>query len=261
MAAARVPAGMDPTTLEQRLRVRLDEAQARWLDDALAAVRADPAAVRTCFPAVGRRVGRSPLDPAAAVDDAFAWTIDDAARTLLLAACGPRAEAELDELYRYGDAAERRGVLRALAVIDAGAAGSRLLADALRTNDTRLVAAAMSRHDVLDDDALAQAVLKCVFVGLPVDRIERLAARVTPELSRMLAGFALERVTAGRSVPREIWPLVEAHPPEGLLAQIEQEADSSFPDRRTAAEAALADRHAAVPVSADRADTGEGDPQ
>ena len=59
-----------------------------------------------------------------------------------------RAEGELAELYRYGDAAERRGVLRALPYLDLGDRGLGLIDDAIRTNDTRLIAAALGpvRH-------------------------------------------------------------------------------------------------------------------
>src|SRR3954453_18598991 len=91
-----------------------------WLREASAAVAADVTAIRSRFPMVGRKVGREPLDPGADPSDVHAWTIDDAARTLLLLAGGEATEGELAELYRYGDAAERRGVLRALPFLDVG---------------------------------------------------------------------------------------------------------------------------------------------
>ena len=50
------------------------------------------------------------------------------------------AEGELAELYRYGDAAERRGLLRALPYLELGDRGLALIDDAIRTNDTRLIA-------------------------------------------------------------------------------------------------------------------------
>ena len=82
-----------------------------------------PTALRSRFPMVGRKVGREPLEAGADPADVHAWTIDDAARTLLLVAAGEAAEGELAELYRYGDAAERRGVLRALPYLDLGDRG------------------------------------------------------------------------------------------------------------------------------------------
>src|SRR3954453_14719931 len=91
-----------------------------WLREASATVAADVTAIRSRFPMVGRKVGREPLDAAADPSDVQAWTIDDAARTALLVAAGDAAEAEIPELYRYGDAAERRGILRALPYLNLG---------------------------------------------------------------------------------------------------------------------------------------------
>ena len=59
-----------------------------WLRETSAAVAADPAALRAKFPMVGRKVGREPLEAGADPADVHAWTIDDAARTLLLVAAG-----------------------------------------------------------------------------------------------------------------------------------------------------------------------------
>ena len=124
----------------------------------------------------GRKVGRAPLDPDADPDDVHAWTIDDAARTLLLVALGDRVEDELGELYRFGDAAERRGLLRALPVPAGRRRARGIVDDAIRTNDTRLIAAALGPYatEHLDDAAYDQAVLKCVFVGVPIAPLDGL---------------------------------------------------------------------------------------
>lgn len=236
----------------QELRDAVDKATSEdgraWLAAALEAVAADPTAIRGRFPAVGRKVGRGPLHGYEDVDDLFAWHVDDAARTLLIAALGDGLGDELHGLYRHGDAAERRGVLRALEVVDVGDLGEQIVADAVRTNDLRLIAAAMSPYALerMDDDWVAQAVLKCVFVGIPLQPIRGLDRRVTPKLSRMLAGFAHERVAAGRSVPADIWPLVDRFPPEDELAAIEAELHHDVAERREAAAAALEDRRRAA---------------
>lgn len=223
----------------EQLAERLDDDAAAWLRSAEAAVRSDPAQIRTLFPQVGRRLGRGPLTGG--------WTVDDAGRAALLLALGEAAGGELGDLYRYGDAAERRGVLRALDVLDLTGheeLARGLVADALRTNDLRLVGAALGEWSVthLDDDAFAHAVLKCVFSGVPLAGIPGLQGRATPALARMLASFAHERIAAGRTVPREIWPLINAHPPAEELAEIEAELSSPVADRRQAAAAALKQR-------------------
>jgi hypothetical protein len=209
-------------SLTEALAARLTADAAGWLAEARDKVAGDPAAIRTLFPAVGRRCGRGPLDAASAASGGIGgWTVDDAARAVLVAALpltGPALAAEIADLYRYGDAAEKRGALRALSVVDqAGGLGDAALPivrDALRTNDTRLVAAALgpygARH--LDAAAYRQGVLKCVFTGIPLAEISGLGRRIDDELVRMLRGFAAERVAAGRPVPADVWLVVPCDP-------------------------------------------------
>ena len=54
-----------------------------------------------------------------------------------------------------------------------------------------------------------QLVLKALFVGLPLARIEGLESRLNADLSRMAKDYAGEREAAGRSVPRDIALLTE----------------------------------------------------
>jgi hypothetical protein len=229
-------------TLEERLRERVTPEGLAWLEEAREDVARDPAKLRTRFPMVGRKVGREPLDPEADPANVHAWTVDDAARTLLLVAAD--AEAELADLYRYGDAAERRGLLRALAHLDVGDRALWLIDDAIRTNDTRLIAAALGPYatEYLPDAAYDQAVLKCVFVGVPISGLDGLPARVTPDGARMLAAFVHERVAAGRDVPAEVWTVIDRFPPAAEIAAIHAELDSEFADRRAAAARALSHR-------------------
>ncbi|GAA4489322.1 EboA domain-containing protein [Actinoallomurus oryzae] len=193
--------------LRRTLDARLTESGAQWLDAAAERIAADAAAIRPLFPAVGRHCGRAPLDPAA---DGHGWTVDDAARALLLTRLpltGPALAQEVADLYRYGDAAEKRGVLRGLHLLDLGDEALPLVHDALRTNDTRLVAAALGPYGAahLDAHAYRHGVLKCVFTGVPLAAVAGLRERRDAELSRMFTAFARERVAAGRPVPADVW--------------------------------------------------------
>jgi hypothetical protein len=169
-----------------------------WLSSALDRVACDPGAVAVLFPAVRRQCGAEAADEA---------------RGDLLAALPLRDKALVDEvsaLYRYGDAAEKRAVLLALPRLDVGDGCVELLRDAVRTNDPRLVAAALgpyARH--LDDAYWRQAVLKCVFMGIPLSTVDGLAERADDELRRMLAGLAEERTAAGRTMPADALALLE----------------------------------------------------
>lgn len=189
----------DDTALAEQLT---DDGR-RWLETATDRVRSDATAIRTVFPAVGRKVGRGETE--------------DAARAGLLTSLPLTGDALVDEvaaLYRFGDAAEKRGVLRALHLLDIGDGGLPIVQDALRTNDTRLVAAALGPYGAerLDASAYRQGVLKCVFVGVPLAEIDGLERRADAELARMLADFATERLAAGRDVPGDVWLVLDRFP-------------------------------------------------
>jgi hypothetical protein len=233
------------------VRERASAEGVRWLEERVEVVSGDPGAIVAVFPAVGRNVGRATLDPEAHPHDLHAWRLDDAARTLLLVALGERLGGELEELYRYGDADERRGVLRALPLLPVGDLAVPLVEDALRTNDTRLIAAALGPYafERLDDATLAQGVLKCVFLGIPISRLQGLDERTTPEMARMLADYVRERVAAGRDVTAEVWPIIDRFPPEEEFNAIVAELDHPVDDRRRAAKRALA--HSEVSRSRD----------
>ncbi|MFJ9031281.1 EboA domain-containing protein [Streptomyces sp. NPDC102274] len=190
---------MTPT--REELLLRLDELAGSWLDDALAeatAARADDnvaaAPWELRFAAAGRHCGPS-------------TDTVDAVRTLLLQEAGAGL-ATLTRLYQRGTAAERRAVLLALPHRVPGPGALPLVEDALRTNDTRLVAAAVGPYAAahLDPHSWRHAILKCLFTDVPVDAVDSLAGRAhgDTELARMLADFAAERTAAGRSVPADL---------------------------------------------------------
>lgn len=193
------------TLTREDLDTRLDGAARAWFHEALAeAARAahsprHPAGPHTAptwetrFASAGRHCGREHAD---------------SVRTHLLHEARADA-ATLTRLYRQGTAAERRAVLLALHHLAPDPAhGLPLVEDALRTNDTHLVAAAVgpyaARH--LPPHPWRHAVLKCLFTGVPVDAadgIERRAQGDT-ELARMLTDYAAERTAAGRPVPADL---------------------------------------------------------
>lgn len=183
--------------LEPAARQRLGELERE--------IRTDPARVRSRFPAAAREVGRSSptTDPGATrVEDVVRGHLLDA----LAAALRPDPDAlaaEVRDLYRYGDADERRAVLLSLHRLSLGDRVAELVYDGLRTNDLRLVAAALGPYgaDVLDDAAWRQGVLKCLFLGIPLALVNGLERRADRQLAAMVAAYAHERAAAGRDVP------------------------------------------------------------
>jgi hypothetical protein len=238
---------LDHRSLECAFAARTDAAARRWLRHACEEVRRDPGAIAAIFPAAARAVGKAPLDPRAPTGDVHAWTADAAARALLLVALGPAADAQLTPLYRHGDTAERCAILRALAFLSVeDGVGIPLVEDALRTNDSHLIAASLGPYALarLTDAALAHAVLKCVFVGISLAGLAGVERRATPAMAGMLARYAHERVAAGRAVPDDVWPLIDRFPPSRELAAIEAELSHPQAGRRRAAQGALAGRAA-----------------
>lgn len=177
-----------------------------WLAEAAGRVANDPDSIAVLFPVAARQCGRTPLDGG--------WSTDEAARAVLLSAL-PLTGAELAvvvrRLYDSGDAAERRAVLKTLPELAVGSACVDLLLDALRTNDSRLVAAAMgpyARH--LSAEAWRQGVLKCVFMNIPLASVHDLGRRADADLGVMLGGLAQERRAAGRTIPDDALALLDS---------------------------------------------------
>ncbi|MDX3094670.1 EboA domain-containing protein [Streptomyces sp. ME19-03-3] len=196
------------TPTREVLHRRLGDTAGDWLDAALTEARAAHGGATgdgspttpSCLPAwerhfasAGRHCGQEHAD---------------GARVLLLREARADA-ATLTRLYRQGTAAERRAVLLSLPHLEpAPADGVPLVEDALRTNDTRLVAAAIGPYAAahLDPHTWRHALLKCLFTGVPVDAAARLEQRAhgDAELARMLGDYAAERTAAGRPVPADL---------------------------------------------------------
>jgi hypothetical protein len=178
------------TTLDE-LKQALGVPGKEWLSE--------PGELETRFARAERKLGsREVLD---------GWTAGQAGRALLLA--GQTGEA-VRNVYERGDAKEKLAVLKALPLIEGTDAGVPLLLDALRTNDTRLVAAALgpyARH--LDAATWRQGVVKCVFMGIPLDRVSDLDERGDAELIGMLRALADERTAAGREMSEDALALLE----------------------------------------------------
>ncbi|MGW7298047.1 EboA domain-containing protein [Streptomyces sp. NPDC054829] len=187
-----------PGELRTRLAARLTDAARSWLDRALDEAAAHPGShgpISTWelrLAEAGRRCGPEHAD---------------AARVLILHAARADTEA-VTRVYRQGTGPERRAVLHALPHLVPGPDALPLVEDALRANDTSLVAAAVgpyaARH--LDAHQWRHAVLKCLFTGVPVTAVADLArrARGDAELARMLGDYAAERTAAGRPVPEDL---------------------------------------------------------
>lgn len=206
------------------------QAQQR-LAEMVETIEQDPQAIDTLFPAAAREVGRGPIDETDP-GGTLGPTLDDMVRGILLNALR-RSEADssqllrrVSDLYRFGDSDERRAVLRNLHELGLGGDASHLVEDALRTNDTRLIGAAMGtwagQH--LTASPWRHGVLKCLFTGVPLAAVDNLTGRADAELARMVADFCRERVAAGRDIPADaahvftLFPDILEHYPDVAAA-------------------------------------------
>ncbi|MCQ2001120.1 EboA domain-containing protein [Arthrobacter zhaoxinii] len=200
--------------------VQASQAAEQWLQESTGRIAADPGALPGIFVAAGRRVGRSPVHPDTDPTGVLHGSSSDYARGELIRRLKQFLPPEdlagtVLSLYDRGDSSERRGVLRGLGSLAAEdpdlpapvlAAGLRLTVEALRTNETGLVAAAVGPFAAayLDQHNWRHAVLKLVFMGVSLAAVTDLDDRADDELARMAADFAAERQAAGRPVPDDV---------------------------------------------------------
>ncbi|MGW0861794.1 EboA domain-containing protein [Streptomyces sp. NPDC002611] len=189
--------------LHRGLITRLDPDARTWLEHALDEAAAHPGIHGPISPwelrlaEAGRRCGAEHAD---------------AARVLVLHAARAGTDA-LTRVYFQGTADERRAVLHALPHLVSGPGALPLVEDALRTNDTRLLTVAVgpyaARHLAAHD--WRHAVLKCLFTGVPVEHVADLPRRAhgDGELARMLGDYAAERTAAGRTVPEDLYRVLD----------------------------------------------------
>ncbi|MEV6745421.1 EboA domain-containing protein [Streptomyces sp. NPDC088394] len=212
-----------PLLTRKELDAQLGGAARAWLDEALA--EAEHAAAHQDTEQPGGPCAAPPWELRYAAAGRHAGLEHaDSVRALLLIEAGATLPA-LTRLYEQGTAAERRAVLLTLHRLDLGPTALPLVEDALRTNDTRLIAAAVGPYAAthLEAHNWRHAVLKCLFTGVGVEAVDGLArrARGDAELARMLGDFAAERIAAGRDVPADLTRVLELTTP-GAAAPTEE---------------------------------------
>jgi hypothetical protein len=183
-----------------------------WLSTQLG----DTARFHVAFSAAGRQLGKQLItdDQADAIRRAGLLAprlaVDECGRAALLLSVIDRVPDPVQlvrDLVRRGEVRERCAVLHVLAVLPDPERYREIAVDACRTNVLDVFCAIAcdnaypARH--FRDPELHQMILKALFVGAPLRRIDGLAARRTPELVRMVEAYASERRAAGRPVPED----------------------------------------------------------
>ena len=142
------------------------------------------------------------------------WTLDDAARALILIGRhrhGRPGRPFVDEAvacFEEGDAREQQSWLRALMLWPEAESFLPYAIDACRSNIVPVFEslacenAYPARH--FPERNFNQMVLKALFNSIALSRVAGLSSRLNAELSRMAGDYAAERAAAGRTVPADI---------------------------------------------------------
>jgi hypothetical protein len=244
--------------LHRWLNRQLADGAARWLHDKLGELREHPSD-RTFFVAIGlvpRKVGKDDLlirerDLAAAERcragwRPVAWSVDQAARLLLLLRAGGDEEQfarRLEQIFATADVGELVTFYRGLPLYPGQPRYLRRATEGVRTNMKAVFEAVAHDNpypaEQFDDGAWNQMILKALFIGSRLHPVIGLERRANPELMRMLCDYAHERWAAGRDVSPELWRCVGAHADDAALTDLERVLHTGNERERQAAVLAL----------------------
>ena len=254
------------SALQQWLTQRLDAAAGAWLRDALASLAGGGADrdLYRCVSLVSRRLGKAPLalDVAALAEaaqsrpgwDPSDWTVDQAARVLLLLAghtgsnTGSNTDSHnftrrLDQLCATADVDELVAFYRGLPLYLDPPRHRLRAAEGVRSN-MRVVFEAVAHHnpypaEQLPEDAWNQMVLKTLFVGSRLAPVVGLDRRANATLARMLTDYAHERWAARRPFNPELWRCVGPFATGPQIDDLARVLDEGSAPERAAAVLAL----------------------
>jgi hypothetical protein len=245
--------------LQQWLLRQLPEPDGQWLREQIAMLQADPSD-RTLHIALGmvpRKLGKGdlelqPADLEAARAartgwDPRGWSVDQAARILILSSLGGRNDefaSLFSSLCQTADAAEAITLYSGLPLYPAPESLEAQAAEGVRTN-MRAIFEAVAHNspyprERFDENRWNHMVLKALFIDSTLSPIQGLDERANPELARIMRDYAHERWAAGRPVTPELWRCVGpfADTPEAL-ADLKRVAESPLEVDQQAAALAL----------------------
>lgn len=210
------------TRLINEIERTISEPAREWLRDALRVLStseniSDDLALYSAM--AKRKLGSAYLKQANAIDTQLSpvniqrWTCADAGRLILLMSaieCRPdQSESIISRYYKMADNAERIALIHGLIFFAPADYLTEIALDAGRTNNLELLAALTLDNPYpacfYSDKAFNQMVLKALFQGLAIERVEGLGQRANADMARMGENYVVERENAGRSVPVDIW--------------------------------------------------------
>ena len=241
------------------LRRQLPEPAEQWFDEQLTKLAEDPSdrKLHIALGMVPRRLGKDDLTLSEADLEAAArarpgwdprgWSVDEAARILILLEAGGRSghfAERFADLCRTADVAEAIALYRGLPLYPEPELLESQAAEGVRTN-MRGVFEAVAHHNPFprerfDENRWNQMVLKALFIGSTIHPIPGLDERANPTLAHILCDYAHERWAAGRPLAPELWRCVGPFAKGAALADLKRAAETGGEPERKAAALALA---------------------
>ncbi len=241
------------------LNRQLPEPAEQWLGAQLTKLAEEPTerGLQIALGMTPRRLGKDDLalsqdDLAAAAAarpgwDPRGWSVDEAARILILVAAGGRGPAfakRFTDLCQTADAGEAIALYRGLPLYPDAELLEDQAAEGVRSNMRDTFEAVAHRNpyprERLDENRWNQMVVKALFIGSTMQPIQGLDERANPTLAKILCDYAHERWAAGRPIAPELWRCVGPFARGAALEDLKRAAEASDAPSRKAAALALA---------------------
>lgn len=236
-----------------------------WLDDKVARISegAEDWVFFTSFSAVPRYTGKADLKlDKAALDEAgtlrpgwnpASWSVDQAARTLLLLALPSDPEAQyierMEKVFNAADVGESVVLYQSLPLYPHPEKFVSRAAEGLRSNMTSVFDAVALNNpfpsEHFEENAWNQLVLKSCFVGSTLHRIVGIDTQANAMLASILSDYAHERWAAGRELTPELWRPVGPFATDEYLSDLERVLNDTDPVQQQAGALALSQSPAA----------------
>lgn len=243
------------TLIQQWLEERLSASAWQWFDERQRAVK-QANSIRERDITLGlipRKLGRSELalseqelaDAQVARPgwDPSEWTVETAARALLLCQLAERNTQGFSEVFRDlsrgADLSESMTLLRVVPLLPHDATIDAQVGEGLRTNMRAVFEAIAHRNpyprEHFDENRWNHMVLKALFIDSTLWQIQGLDERANEELARILCDYAHERWAAHRAVTSELWRCVGPFAQGALFDDLSHVVDSGTSRERDAA--------------------------
>jgi hypothetical protein len=183
--------------------------------------------------------------------DPSAWSLDELGRTFLMLCYTEQGKDEfldkIEKTFVTSDMNEAVALYKALPLYPFPEQFRLRAAEGVRSNITTVFNAVALDNpypkENLDEGAWNQIVLKALFVGSPLYRIQGVDERANETLAKILVEYAHERWSAGRTVSPELWRPVGPFLYKGYENEIKRVLEHSEKIQKQAAVLALESSH------------------